>query len=107
MKFKIEIVCDNAVLQDGQLVDELHLILHRVINDLPNDISVEKPEFSRELRDTNGNTVGTVALNADLIQSDTETETNDFILCEKCQESTHVEGALFVQGKYVCLSCWR
>lgn len=62
MKFKIEIVCDNAAFQDGQLVDELHLILHRVINDLPNDISVENPEFVRRLRDTNGNTVGVVEL---------------------------------------------
>lgn len=107
MKFKIEIVCNNAAFHDGQLVDELHLILHRVINDLPNDISVESPEFSRKLRDTNGNAVGIVSLDATLIQSDAETEANDFILCEKCQESTHFEDALFVQGKYVCLSCWR
>lgn len=88
MKFKIEIVCDNAVFQDGELVDELHRILHRIINDLPNDISVESPEFSRNLRDTNGNHVGTVELTEDKAKVEVKVENEahaprsvEFIIC--------------------------
>jgi hypothetical protein len=40
-------------------------------------------------------------------ETEATTEENEYILCEKCQESTHFEDALFVQGKYVCLSCGR
>lgn len=113
MKFKIEIDCDNEAFQNGQLTDELHLILHRIIHDLPNDIDADATEFSRNLRDTNGNRVGFVELIEEkpvvavVEETESTTEENEFILCEKCQESTHFEDALFVQGKYVCLSCWR
>jgi formylmethanofuran dehydrogenase subunit E len=123
MKFKIEIDCDNEAFQNGQLTDELHLILHRIIHDLPNDIDAENPEFSRNLRDTNGNHVGFVELIEEKAKADANfpqdvaydvadeeeegEEENAYILCEKCQESAHFEDALFVQGKYVCLSCWR
>lgn len=72
MKFKIEINCDNEAFQNGQLTDELHLILHRIIHDLPNDIDADATEFSRNLRDTNGNRVGFVELIEDKAKVETE-----------------------------------
>ena len=36
-----------------------------------------------------------------------ETEPNEFILCEKCQASTHREDAMRYYGKLICLDCWR
>tara|TARA_R110000868_G_scaffold96839_2_gene266202 strand:- start:748 stop:1290 length:543 start_codon:yes stop_codon:yes gene_type:complete len=177
MKFTIEIDCDNAAFQNGQLVDELHFILHRIINDLPNDISADATEFSRNLRDTNGDHVGTVELTAGEAKGEAEvepevqaprsvefilcdddntwsteikevpagedpqswanatnvdarvlfigvfnedieafarppetvvaTEENDYILCAKCQESTHYEDALYVDAKFICQTCWH
>ena len=72
LKFKIEINCDNEAFQNGQLTDELHLILHRIIHDLPNDIDADATEFSRNLRDTNGNHVGFVELIEDKAKVETE-----------------------------------
>ena len=88
MKFKIEINCDHAVFQNGQLTDELHLILHRVIHDLPNDIDADATEFSRNLRDTNGNHVGFVELTGDKAKPEAVVEPEvqlprpvEFIIC--------------------------
>lgn len=114
MKFKIEIDCANEAFQNGQLTDELHLILHRIIHDLPNDIDADATEFSRNLRDTNGNHVGFVELIEEkpavavvVEEAESTTEENEFILCEKCQESTHFEDALYVGDKFICQTCWH
>lgn len=65
MRVKIEVECDNAAFQDGQLYNELRRILRQALRKVPKlrrrkPCLCDAPEADDVLLDTNGNTVGRV-----------------------------------------------
>jgi hypothetical protein len=123
MKFKIEVDLDNPAftrsLMTGAEPDgsnfgvALIQTMRRITAHVPLNRE-EAKEFQLSLMDEGENEIARayVDLEAErppetIEEAPLPSEENEFILCEKCQASTHREDAMRYYGKMICLDCWR